>query len=181
MVFQTVIFSIVAPTGVSSGNKVKLRASNFDDGNIFHEKRIFQVEGVTCTGINPPSSKNLSFNEEGGDTVAKIVTDAFQIDILGEVKHLQSADSSASGTSIAVDGTSYIQVTRSGGATNVNTLSGGETGQRVLLEFMDTNTTLTQTGNLDIAGNFTPSNAGATFELIYNGTIWLEISRNTNA
>ena len=69
--------------------------------------------------------------------------------------------------------------TNNTGATTITTFDDGASGQRITIVFTDANTTLTDGGNLKLAGGFT-STADDTMELIFNGTTWFELGRSVN-
>lgn len=65
------------------------------------------------------------------------------------------------------------------GATNITSLRDGREGQRITILFADANTTVTDGGNLRLAGNFT-STADDVLELVYDGEAWYELKRSAN-
>ena len=65
------------------------------------------------------------------------------------------------------------------GATTITTFDDGAGGQRITIVFTDANTTLTDGGNLKLAGAFT-STGDDTMELIFDGTNYYELGRSVN-
>ena len=65
--------------------------------------------------------------------------------------------------------------------TNVTDISGGTFGQKLVLTFSNTNTTIKHNAStiwLDQGNDFTPKNNRATLTLFYTGTVWIELSRS---
>ena len=67
--------------------------------------------------------------------------------------------------------------TANAGATTITFFDDGIEGQEITIVFGDANTTLTDGGNLALAGGFT-STTNDVMHLIYDGTVWCEISRS---
>ena len=83
-------------------------------------------------------------------------------------------------TTPSVKGRDYFICTNSG-ATTITMFDDGVPGQVIEIVFTDTNTTVTDGGNLLLqgAGNFT-SSANDMMRLRFNGTSWFEVSRSVN-
>lgn len=64
------------------------------------------------------------------------------------------------------------------GTTNITSISASWTGRLVVLRFDDV-LTVTDGGNLDLAGNFVTTFKD-TLTLMYDGTVWTEVSRSIN-
>ena len=77
-----------------------------------------------------------------------------------------------------VTGLNFVKLTTSG--TDLDTLTGGVDGQRVTIVFVTATNNVLDGGTLALDGNFTAFAAGSTLELIYDGSVWHEISRSSN-
>ena len=78
----------------------------------------------------------------------------------------------------------FMQITGDGGGNNVTTITGGYTGQILVLLFVDGNVTMTNndahTANtLDLNGNLVSAD-DTTLTLIFDGTSWYELARSVN-
>lgn len=65
------------------------------------------------------------------------------------------------------------------GATSITTFDDGMEGQRILIVFTDSNTTLSEAGNIKLSAAFT-STADDTMELVFDGVSWYEVGRAVN-
>lgn len=89
-------------------------------------------------------------------------------------------------TTFAVTG-EVMQITGDGAANTVATITGGRTGQILILLFVDGNVTITDTdahtaNTVDLAGaatNFVSAD-DTTLTLFFDGTSWYEIARSVN-
>ena len=77
-----------------------------------------------------------------------------------------------------------MTVTGDGGGNTVATITGGRNGQILVLLFVDTNVTITDTdaatvNTVNLSASFT-SAANTALTLIHNGTKWLETARSVN-
>ena len=83
-------------------------------------------------------------------------------------------------TSPDVSGGSYFYVTNSAGTT-ITDFDFGTAGQVLILRFTDGNTTINETGNINLSAVFT-STANDTLMFIYDGgtSTWYEVSRSAN-
>lgn len=90
-------------------------------------------------------------------------------------------------TTFAVTISRVMIITGDGGGNTIGTITGGTSGQMLVLIFVDANVTITDTeaataDTINLAGtatNFT-SAANKTLTLIHNGTKWLETARSAN-
>lgn len=78
---------------------------------------------------------------------------------------------------------SYMVITGAGAAT-IATIAGGREGMELILEFADTNITITDTGTgaadtVNLSAAFV-STANDILKLVYNGISWRESSRSVN-
>jgi len=86
-------------------------------------------------------------------------------------------------TAIAVTGETMV-ITGDGGANTVATITGGSTGQKLILLFVDANVTITDTdahtaNTVDLSAAFTSAD-DTTLTLMFDGTSWYELSRSVN-
>lgn len=81
-------------------------------------------------------------------------------------------------TTPSVRGLQQLVITNSGGTT-ITDFDDGYDGQEVTLIFTDANTTLTDGGNLALAGGFT-STANDTLTVRRSGSTWYEVRRSVN-
>jgi hypothetical protein len=65
------------------------------------------------------------------------------------------------------------------GSTTITNFDDGSAGQMITIIFTTANTTLSDSGNLKLAGGLTGS-ADDTITLVYDGTNWFEVSRSVN-
>ncbi|MFA7373138.1 MAG: glycosyl hydrolase family 28-related protein [bacterium] len=63
--------------------------------------------------------------------------------------------------------------------TNITSFSGGYAGQKIIIKFTDTNTTVTNNGNIRTAGPFT-STTDDMITFVFDGMNWCETSRSIN-
>jgi hypothetical protein len=105
-----------------------------------------------------------------------------------ELKRTLTADTLGVGvTTIAAVGEVMV-ITGDGGANTVATITGGETGQKLTLFFVDGFVTITDTdahtaNTVDLAGNATDlvSADDTTLTIMFDGTSWYEIGRSVNS
>jgi hypothetical protein len=95
----------------------------------------------------------------------------------------QAITLAAAVTTFAVTG-AFAVVTGDAGANTIATITGGRTGQRLALLFVDALVTVTDdnthaANSVDLSAAFV-SVADITLELIHNGTSWYELSRSVN-
>jgi hypothetical protein len=91
--------------------------------------------------------------------------------------HITYWPTNATSASAAED--SLLVVTNTA-ATTISTITGGTSGQRLTLLFMNANTTVADnTGNLRLAGTFAPT-IDDVLELMYYGGHWVEVGRSAN-
>ena len=91
----------------------------------------------------------------------------------------------AAATTFAVD-SNYVKVTGDAGGNTVSTITGGVSGQLLVLEFQDVLVTIandnTHAANtIDLVAGNTTFADDATLTLIFDGTSWYEIGRSVNA
>jgi hypothetical protein len=82
---------------------------------------------------------------------------------------------SADPLNLPINGNAFIVT----GTTNFGTISGGWAGRIVVLKFTDALTIFDGGGSVKLAGNFT-STADDMLTLLYDGNVWLELSRSAN-
>jgi len=95
----------------------------------------------------------------------------------------QSTTLGAAATTFAITG-EYIELTGDVGTNTIATITGGVTGQLIIIEFVDALVTITN-DNTHAANTIDLSAAlvGADdtiLMLVYNGTSWYEVSRSSN-
>lgn len=78
----------------------------------------------------------------------------------------------------------FMVITGDSGGNTVTTITGGVTGQELILLFVDTKVTITDTdahtaNTVDLSASFTSAD-DVILKLIFNGTSWYEISRSVN-
>jgi hypothetical protein len=86
-------------------------------------------------------------------------------------------------TTFAVTG-EFMEITGDGGANTIATITGGQTGQTLVLLFVDANVTITDTdahtaNTVDLSAAFTSAD-DTTLTLKFDGTSWYELSRSVN-
>jgi len=86
------------------------------------------------------------------------------------------SDNSASPT---LPGLQDLVLFNNSSATNVTSIAGGKTGQRLTVMFGNANTTLVDGTNLRMAGNLTGA-INTTISFIHDGTNWFETCRSVN-
>ena len=89
----------------------------------------------------------------------------------------------AAATAFAVR-SNVMTVTGDGGANTIATITGANSGQYLILIFVDGLVTITDdnthaSDSIDLSAAFTSAD-DATLHLIYDGTSWYELSRSTN-
>jgi hypothetical protein len=100
-----------------------------------------------------------------------------KVDVHGRIVSIAIVD--ISGTSTPnVNDANLFEVNNTSPRT-ITSLTGGVTGQVIVLAFLDANTTVQDGGNLQLAGNFI-SSPNDTLELVHAGVNWFEISRSNN-
>ena len=88
----------------------------------------------------------------------------------------------ASAVDIAVS--SHLMTVSAGAGETIATISGGYSGMRLALIFLDTNVTITDTATeaadtVNLSAAYTSAD-GDVLELIYDGISWREVSRSVN-
>lgn len=89
----------------------------------------------------------------------------------------------ATGAVTVTSGYHLIDTEGAAASDNLDTINGGVTGMRIVLQAANSGRTVvfTEAGNMDLAGgSFSADNVEDTIELIYNGTSWCEIGRSDN-
>ena len=104
------------------------------------------------------------------------------IDMLGLPTKNVAHAVAASEVDIAV--TSHLMTVSAAASETIATISGGYSGMRLALIFLDTNTTITDTATeaadtVNLSAAFTGAD-GTVLELVYDGTSWREVSRSVN-
>ena len=94
----------------------------------------------------------------------------------------QSSTLAAAATTLAIY-SDLVVLTGDGGGNTITTITGGVTGQTLVIQFVDANVDLTHgtgTDAIKLAGavNFTTAAADTALTLIYTGTRWVETARS---
>lgn len=117
-----------------------------------------------------------SLDTTGGLIVSKASADVF---IQGD----QSTINIVSGEITITNGFHAVDTEGDIASDDVDTIVGGESGQRLVLRALSQARTVilrNGTGNLNLEGDCTLDNSTDTIELIYSGSSWLELSRSNN-
>jgi hypothetical protein len=95
----------------------------------------------------------------------------------------QSSTLAAAATTLAIY-SDLVVLTGDGGGNTLSTITGGVTGQKITLLFVDANVAITDTAahttdTVDLSAAFTSAD-DTILQLIYDGTSWYETSRSVN-
>jgi len=144
-----------------------------------------------ASNVTIASGKQLATNTIAETTGAAGVTiDSVQLKdgnvelATGKVKRTLTASTlAAAATAIAVTGEAMV-ITGDAGTNTVATITGGATGQTLILLFVDGLVTITDTdahtaNTVDLSAAFTSAD-DTTLTLLFDGTSWYELSRSVN-
>lgn len=163
-------------------------------------KQVMQLGGVSEDGLlklfsSEVQKVNIAANGasffDGGDIgIGFITTPAAQLHIKGDVIVDSLFSTTAKTLTLGAAATTFViksnvmTITGDGGANTIVTITGANSGQYLILIFVDALVTLTDdnghgANTLDLSAAFT-SAADTVLHLIRNGTSWYEVSRSTN-
>jgi len=129
--------------------------------------------GVSLAQVLTPGS-NVSQVRTAGAALALDSSSRMPVNALfGGFRTFTDADTTPS----VKDGLNFK--TANTGPTTITMFDDGGEGQIITVVFTDAVTTLTDGGNLKLAGAFT-STADDTMQLVFDGTNWFELSRSVN-
>jgi len=183
---------------------VNLGLYNSWEGTGISGKRLYQRDGILDGVIGfstlPASFATPTFFDHPGNGTGKLLTfrtnnladslvSRFSLGTHADSVALTLSDGTfigrTVGTLVATDGAvtlpgnDVVSVTATGAVTVTSITATGNTGRIVTLVFADGNVTITDGGNLKLAGNLVGT-VDDTMTLVCNGTNWYEISRSVN-
>ncbi len=175
----------VFQTGGGSGKYTNVTGINIDDiasTIITGTRRVLFYNGLIGNGNDPVA---ISGNGRLGIGTNAVSAPATSIDVDGglTVRPPTTINVGAAGN-ITVGNRSYIRVTPTA-TVNVGLTAGSATGQILIVEVVPNGANAltfldNAAQNENLQGNFTPPVAtGGLLQLIWNGTLWMEISRTT--
>ena len=137
---------------------------------------------ITDTHMNALRTDYLSQT----DTTTQSIASDLTIGVKALARTMSTQTLGVGATTFAVTGEAKV-LTGDGGANVVGTITGGRTGQILVLIFTDGNITITDTdahtaNTVDLAGIATDliSADDTTLTLIFDGTSWYELARSVN-
>jgi hypothetical protein len=141
----------------------------------------------TKIGLAGTANGDIYYSSGGNGTLTRLA-----IGSAGQVLTVQSGAPAWSGggvttvdlangaTDLAIAGNALVKVSNTGaGGVTIATISGGVTGQKLVIVFLDNTVTFSDAGTLILSAAGGGA-ANKTLELIFDGTNWYEISRSTN-
>lgn len=167
-----------------------------DGSNASYWTQFGQEESVFT--FKPGSAvTEIVFNESSADVNFRVESDnnanCFIVDAGTDTVQIQGKNSIGQMTELTINADGAITVTsgfhlvdtyEDAATDDLQTISGGVTGMILVLRGANSARDVTLkdgVGNLSLAGDFTFSNVSDTMMLIYNGSLWQEISRSDNA
>lgn len=132
-------------------------------------------------GLNAPT---VTGSRESNPAVAQFLTQLASVGhvIDGTVESsVRTLDVNSTTPTVAGDGASFQ--TNNSAATAITNLTGGINGKVVRIAITDPNTSFVNGANMKLKGgvNFAPASGNHTIMLLFNGGLWLELSRSQNS
>jgi hypothetical protein len=174
---------------VGSATKIILRSTGSTVRNAY-------IQAINTSSSGAPQDLTFGTNAAYADGTEKMritatgnvgigtTTPAVALDVVGAIATNDSASTLATAATTLAVTSNFATVTGAAGGNTVATITGGVTGMRVTLLFVDALVTITDTAaatanTVNLSAAFT-SSANDTMELIHNGTKWFEVSRSVN-
>ena len=154
----------------SDGLKLNDVTHSSISGNVMNLNTSYGINVAGTLEANNLISNNVVRSNTGG----QIAQMALSTRILDNETGTSNTLASAASLTLPPNG-DYFYVT---GTTGITSISAAFLGRRITLQFA-TALTITDGGNLALAGNFTTS-AADTISLVYDGSNWIETSRSVN-
>ncbi|MBI3258339.1 MAG: hypothetical protein HYZ54_02490, partial [Ignavibacteriae bacterium] len=193
------------PTGKLTVSDASARTAAFTAG-LISNTATSSTASINKTGMdiqstgtwNGGSAKNIGLNVNvsggttnysalfnGGNVGAGTTTPNTQVDIDGGLAVRPATQSIASNTSVTVGNRSYIRLTNTGGGSYTITLTNGvQDGQVLIVQFNGctgaAKLIFSDSGNLSLSGDFSPSTTQSTISFVWDGSSWVETARSLN-
>lgn len=169
--------------GDATANRAKIESEITDN-------LIFFTSGVTNNPLELTGSGNALLVQSSGNVGIGTATPSEKLDVNGNAIIDSTLSTTRRTTTLGIAATTFpvfsnvMTITGDGGANTITTITGANSGQYLILIFVDGLVTLTDdnghgANTLDLSAAFTSAD-DTIIHLIYDGISWYEISRSTN-